>query len=220
MPVDDGFDAAVDAVVDRLPNDVPLVLLGYSMGARIGLGIALRHPERVVGAVLVGVDPGIEDAVARQERAAWDDAQADALEAQGLDAFVRSWERLPIFEGQARLDAEVLRAQRSQRLENTASGLAWAMRTLGLGRMHPWWDALRVARVPLYVVTGARDTKFAATTRAMSAASDLVTHSLLPGAGHNPLLETPGALAAGIDSFLQTLVSTTNDEGDAVPWAT
>ena len=53
------FEEVVDAVVRRIPFDEPALFVAYSMGARLALGIAARHPGRVAGLVLVGVDPGL-----------------------------------------------------------------------------------------------------------------------------------------------------------------
>jgi 2-succinyl-6-hydroxy-2,4-cyclohexadiene-1-carboxylate synthase len=197
LPEGEGFFAAVDALARALPSTRPAWLVGYSMGARVGLALALRHPARVAGAVLVGVDPGLRDEAARAERAAWDDAQALRIEAEGVAAFAASWAALPLFATQAALPGPLRAAQDAARREHTAAGLAWAMRALGLGRMPPQWDTLRRAP-PLHLVTGARDEKFAALAREIARVAPGSTHRAIEGAGHNVALEAPGALAAEI----------------------
>ena len=54
------------------------MLAGYSMGGRLALALALRHPERVRALVLVSASPGLADAEERAARRAADDALADA----------------------------------------------------------------------------------------------------------------------------------------------
>src|SRR4051812_40948586 len=50
------------------------VYIGYSMGGRLCLRVALDHPTRVRGLVLISASPGIADADERDERRRRDDA--------------------------------------------------------------------------------------------------------------------------------------------------
>src|SRR4051812_15439764 len=55
--------------------------LGYSMGGRYALRIALDRPDLVHRLVLVGASPGVADPDERAARCAADDALADHVEA-------------------------------------------------------------------------------------------------------------------------------------------
>jgi 2-succinyl-6-hydroxy-2,4-cyclohexadiene-1-carboxylate synthase len=188
-----GFFDAVDALAAEIPS--PVRLVGYSLGARLALGLLSRHAERVVSALLVAVHPGLEDESARRERMRWDDDQAALLEDSGVVAFVDGWERLPLFASQAALPDEVLRKQRRERLGHRVEGLAWAMRTLGLGRMPSLWSELPRLGRRLRLVTGARDAKFSAMAERIVASAAGAEHRVIEGAGHNPALEQPALLA-------------------------
>lgn len=196
IPAGARFTDVTDALVSALPFARPAWLVGYSMGARLALTMLLRHPDRFAGAVLVGVDPGLRTESERATRSAWDESQAHALEAHGLETFVSAWEALPLFATQSRLPASVQAQQRAERLGHTASGLAWAMRTLGLASMPPLWDALKTCPRPLHLVSGARDDKFTALGRAIADTAPQAVHHVIPDAGHNVVLEAPAALAA------------------------
>ena len=193
------FDDAVDAIAARMPF-APALVVGYSMGARVALGLAARHPSLVAGMVLVGVDPGLATDVDRDARIAWDDAQAHAIVEGGMALFVTSWESLPLFATQQSLPAAMRARRRAQRLAHTTDGLAWAMRALGLGRMPPLWDALESLPMPIHLVTGALDEKFTAIARSMVAKAPRITHAIVPGAGHDVALEAAQALAREIDT--------------------
>ena len=97
------FAAAVDAIAATLTE--PVVVAGYSMGARLALGLAIAHPRLVRAAVLAGVNPGVDEGE-RAARVAWEVAQAAAILERGLPAFVDAWERLPLFASQRGLSDE------------------------------------------------------------------------------------------------------------------
>ena len=96
-------------------------LVGYSMGGRLALHIALALPERVTRLILIGASPGLADPHARQERRRADEALADELQGLTMEAFAARWARTPVLAG-APPDVAA-RAQRD-RLRNTPEGLA------------------------------------------------------------------------------------------------
>jgi 2-succinyl-6-hydroxy-2,4-cyclohexadiene-1-carboxylate synthase len=187
------FEAAIDAFARRLPDRAHLV--GYSMGARVALGVAARHPERVASLVLVGLNPGLTDEAERVARRAWDEALAQDLEQKGLEAFVDAWEKLPLFATQATLPETTRARRRAERLAHVPAALAWAQRTLGLGAMPPLGAALAALAVPVHLVTGATDEKFTELARRVAAHAPAVLHTVVPATGHDVGLEAPRALA-------------------------
>ena len=106
--------------------------LGYSMGARFCLHVALTNPELVRGLVLLGGTAGIEDPAERAQRRQQDLATADRLERDGLERFLDDWLAQPLFAG---LPLE--RAFRSERLENTVDGLRSSLEQAGTGSQDP-----------------------------------------------------------------------------------
>jgi 2-succinyl-6-hydroxy-2,4-cyclohexadiene-1-carboxylate synthase len=175
--------ASFDAVAAYLAALKPerFVLCGYSMGGRLALDFAVRHPERVERLVVIGATPGIADDAERAERRKSDLALADRIEGIGLEAFVDEWGAQPLFATQPR---GVAALAREDRLRSTATGLAAALRGMGTGAMTPLHD-----RVPAATwVVGERDEKF----RAIAPDEAVV----VPGAGHAVHLEAPEAVAA------------------------
>ncbi len=200
-PAGEGFDGAVEALAAALPFPGRVGLVGYSMGARLALALALAHPERVAGAVLLGADPGMRDPAVRVARQAWDDAQAATVERDGIEAFVTGWESLPVFATQAVLPADVRARRRQERLGHTVAGVAWALRSLGTGRMAPRWGGLAGCAVPLRFVAGTLDAKFAAEAAEAAEATPRGTVGWIEGAGHDAALEAPDALARTVEAF-------------------
>jgi 2-succinyl-6-hydroxy-2,4-cyclohexadiene-1-carboxylate synthase len=172
--------------------------VGYSLGGRLCLRLALDRPDLVRALVLIGASPGIADPRARAERRAADERLATRIEREGVAAFVDQWLAGPLF---ATLPAEA--AGRADRLANTPEGLADALRRLGTGAQEPLWDRLGALRPPTLLVAGALDGKFAAVAGEMAAAIGPAARvALVPGAGHAAHLERPAALAAMVEEFL------------------
>lgn len=194
-----GFDDAVDALASRLT--APMAVAGYSLGGRLALALCARYPERITGALVVSANPGIEDAGDRRARREWDDQQAALLESEGIEAFVARWEALPMFATQTQAMRD---AQRPVRMSHDATALAAAMRSLGQGRMPPLWQALSRCWVPLRIVAGDRDPTYRAIAERMVALAPDASLHVVPGHGHNLLIEAPeviGQKLATLDSL-------------------
>jgi 2-succinyl-6-hydroxy-2,4-cyclohexadiene-1-carboxylate synthase len=168
-----------------------LHLVGYSMGARIGLRLLTRHPGLVRTATLVGVNPGLENDEDRGARAAEDEALAKLAETEGIDAVVGRWETLPLFSTQRSLPPQVLESQREVRLSHLGDGIAAALRSLGLGVMPNTWPELAQIRARVNLVVGSEDQKFLAIAERAAALIPGATVQRVAGAGHNPILEMP-----------------------------
>lgn len=181
----------------------PAHVLGYSMGARLALGVALLHPQVVRSLIMESGSPGLATEAERAERRASDAALADRIERHGIVAFVDEWERLPLWESQRRLPAAVQQRLRAQRLRNDPAGLAASLRSMGTGAQPSFWDDLARLDVPALLITGAYDPKFTAIAEAMRARNPAFQHQVVAGAGHTPHLEQPEAWRAAVEEWLQ-----------------
>ena len=179
----------------RALADGPCTLVGYSMGGRVALHTALTVPGLVERLVLIGASPGIADPAEREQRRRDDAALAERIEAIGVEAFAEEWGAQPLFAGQ---EPRVAAAAHADRLRNTATGLAAALRGLGTGVMEPLWDRLGELAIPVTLVVGERDAKFRAIAEQMAPAISGSRIELVAGTGHAAQLERPEAVAATI----------------------
>ena len=178
------------------PHLGPVHLCGYSLGARVALGLLVKHPELFSRATLLSVHPGLQSLAERQARAAADERWVEILHQDGLAEFLQKWEQQPLFATQAALPAAVLAAQEAVRRRHSSKGLARSLRTLGLAHMPDYWPALPALTLPVRLVVGALDEKF---TALADRAAEILPHAevtRLPGVGHNVLLEAPDAVCA------------------------
>jgi 2-succinyl-6-hydroxy-2,4-cyclohexadiene-1-carboxylate synthase len=175
----------------------PFALAGYSMGGRLALHVALAHPQRVSRLVLVSTTAGIECGEARARRRAEDEALAAWMEQERTISEVADrWAAQALFATQS---PQVAAAARADRLRNDPAALAAALRGIGTGVMAPLWDRLGELRMPVAVLAGARDAKFAALARRLVQALPRGSLTIVPGAGHALALEAPAAVAAAIE---------------------
>jgi len=170
-------------------------LAGYSMGGRLALAAALMLPDRVERLALIGATAGIEDAAERARRREDDERMALEIEASPIDAVARRWAEQPVLAGQPE---DVRAAAYADRLRSTPAGLAAALRGIGTGVMTPLWDRLGELRMPVTVMAGERDAKFAAIAERMVAAIPYAELIIVPGAGHAAHLEAPAFVARAL----------------------
>ncbi len=197
-----GRAAAVDADLwegaHLLAADVgPAVWVGYSMGGRLALHVALARPDATTRLVLVSATAGIEDNAERAARRAADEALAEAVERDGVDAFVERWLQNQMWETLPRDRAGI-----EHRRTNTAAGLASSLRRAGAGTQEPLWDRLPTVAAATLVVTGSVDTRFTRIGDRLAAAIPHATRVEIPGAGHAVPWEQPDAFVDAVDRWL------------------
>lgn len=196
-----GTNASVAADLEgcaRFVGDVggPAAYVGYSMGGRVLLHLALLRPDLVRALVLLGTTAGIDDPEERAARRAADAVLADRLELVGTASFIAEWLAQPLFAG---LPAEA-RGDRSA----DAAGLAASLRLTGTGSQQPLWDRLPALTMPTLVVAGAHDEKFRALAERLALAiGDHAEVATVPNAGHAAHLEQPDDFVAVVRPWLE-----------------
>lgn len=183
----------------------PAHWLGYSMGGRLALYVAVKHPGLMQSLIVESATAGLSNTAERQARRAADEALAARIERDGIAAFVDSWEQLPLFAGLARLPEEARAALHNQRLDNNPAGLANSLRGMGAGAQPSLWSRLASATAPTLLIAGAEDAKFVALNERLSTALPNATLCLVADAGHTVHLEQPEAFSAAVTRFLEGL---------------
>lgn len=185
-----------DALAAQL--DGPVDVIGYSMGGRLALSLAARHPSRVRRLLLVSTSLGIEDPEARAARLALDEERAAALrlaagahaagDADPWRAWLRSWLSAPLF---ASIDVEAAVARRAAR---SPKCMAHVIAALSPGRApsrHAW---SRTWPRPALWIAGEHDTRYARAARENATAMPAGDATIVPACGHALLEQAPLAL--------------------------
>ncbi len=201
--------ASVERTADDLASILdrerlaPAHVLGYSLGARIALALAVAHPRSIRRLVLESPSAGIEDPDARRERRAADEARAGRIERDGMAAFIDEWEREPIFASYADLPPARATRLRADRLRNRPAGISASLRGAGQGSMTPLFDRLAGITAPTLAIAGARDPAGRIRAEHVARAIPGARLAIVEAAGHAPHLETPATFRSLAHHFLK-----------------
>jgi 2-succinyl-6-hydroxy-2,4-cyclohexadiene-1-carboxylate synthase len=189
------WDANLDAIAAQLAERQPGcdAVVGYSLGARVALGLV--STGRVPYAILISVNPGLGDERDRVARRASDAQWAKLLREGGIRAFADAWQAQPLFATQLRAPAERLAERRAHRLALDPEQLARSLEVMGLAEMPDYRGAVTSDRCAL--VAGANDSKYLAIARDLPARLDVIADC-----GHDPTLEQPAVLGALIQRLV------------------
>jgi 2-succinyl-6-hydroxy-2,4-cyclohexadiene-1-carboxylate synthase len=193
-------EGCVAALAEQLAAAGGGSVIGYSLGGRLALQLAVEHPEQVRRAVLLSGSPGVAGECSRGQRRNQDEGRARRLEQAGLESFLDAWYRMPLF---AELRAhprfpDVL----ARRRHNDPRLLARSLRAMGAGRQRPLWDELPALRVPLLLLAGERDEKFTDIAFDVVARCPPAEAVVVRGRGHALVEEDPEAVIREAAGFL------------------
>jgi non-heme chloroperoxidase len=192
-----GFDAFADdvaALLDALGHERAL-LLGHSMGSVVARRLAVRHPRRVDGLVLIGAfagfagNPGVLalDEDVRQLRDPVDPAFVRGFQEAASTPDLPADFMHMVVEESLRLPAHVWQSLLQSLLEE--------------GPPSPM-----APPVPVLLLWGDRDTYALRSDQdALLRAMPGATLTVFAGAGHSPHWERPGAVASALAAFVRGL---------------
>ena len=194
------LDGAAQAVLAGVRH--PAHLVGYSMGGRLALKLALQHPEKLLSLTLISASPGLPTAAERTARRRGDEALAADLEQHGLSAFLTPWYAQNLF-GDLRWKPALLRRLLARRKKNDAAELARMLRGCGVGRQPSLWPQLKKLRLPVLLLAGAKDEKYVRVMRQMQRQIPGAQLCVVPGAAHAVVEEQPARVALVLEKFLR-----------------
>jgi len=204
---DQSAEAWEEAILEGLPDE-PVVLIGWSLGGMLGLRLALHHPARLAGLVLVSTTPSF------RLRPDWSHACAD-------DVFERFQESLEINEKRLldrffslmlqgdtldrRRYLDIVRQAVDRYHASSSAGLHTGLNLLDELDLR---DSLKGVSVPSLVVHGRNDAIVPVGAAEFLAAKipDATLH-VLP-AGHAPHLTHPETLNGILEEWCQNSIST------------
>ena len=178
------------------------ILVGYSMGARLALGMALEYPDRFDGLVFISGNPGLESQAARDQRRDSDEQVARRIEEGHLDSFLEQWYRAEVFTG---LPEELRRAEIKRKLSRDSNDWPAILRTHSVSQQPNYWPILGQLSIPTIAVAGERDEKYRQIMKRIESefGSPTLSAKIVPHCGHMVHRENPEALIQIICDAIQ-----------------
>ncbi|GAA0588317.1 2-succinyl-6-hydroxy-2,4-cyclohexadiene-1-carboxy late synthase [Virgibacillus siamensis] len=179
-------------------------VIGYSMGGRTALSLAMLYPEKLCSLTLESTSPGLSYEQERMDRRNRDTQLAKRLERDGIEVFVHFWENIPLFDTQKKLLNDTRQKIRNERLNQSAEGLAMSLRSMGTGQQPSWWGRLHELKLPVLLLAGAYDEKFIGINKKMAKRMQQASLRLIENAGHAIHVEQPQIFGKIVTEFLRT----------------
>jgi 2-succinyl-6-hydroxy-2,4-cyclohexadiene-1-carboxylate synthase len=204
----------------------PVMIAGYSMGARLAAACVLAEPDLYRSALLISVNPGLDEAdeQGRESRLLFDRQWAQRMRRNPWEETWSAWNQQPVLKPGSRAmrlkEMNGRQGKISRGLEGRREAWARAIELWSLGRqpdmrasLLEWSAGTSTQTRPLTIMTGTEDVKFTELTlawlkpQAFSAISapPSVRHRHALGAGHRVLQEAPEDIAAEISVLLKQL---------------
>jgi 2-succinyl-6-hydroxy-2,4-cyclohexadiene-1-carboxylate synthase len=158
-------------------------LVGYSMGGRLALYLAIYFFERFYRVVLESASPGLELSEERKERVEIDNGWAEMFENETYDHFLEKWYQQPLFHSLRKHKAFPKLLKR--RKEDAASDVSHVLREMGCGTQPALWYQLEHMVIPVLAVAGGEDEKYKAIASAMHLHYHRVQVKVVEHCGHN-----------------------------------
>ena len=174
-------------------------LLGYSMGGRTALYLAIHYPKRFGQIILESASPGLRTEQERAARRLWDAKIAARLASEPLKQFLTSWYEMTLFDS-FRMHPNFEHAF-ERRVNNSPHQLAFSMQKMGTGSMPSLWEGWRQVQQATLIV-GALDAKYVGVSAEMLKSNPTATRHILPNAGHNTHFERPTEFLSLLQSHL------------------
>ena len=197
----DSFKHCGQLVADTLRHyvskEAPVVLIGYSLGARIvmhGLVSGIYDAFNLQAAIIEGGNFGLKSDEEKQKRLLNDQAWANRFENEKIEQVLFDWYEQPVFTS---LNHEQRQNLVQRRSDNLGKSVARMLVTTSLAKQEFLLDKLKQVKTQLHYVCGSNDAKFS-----RLAAESQLSYSEVLGAGHNVHQEQPEIFSQVIRSVL------------------
>ncbi|CRX38137.1 alpha/beta fold hydrolase [Estrella lausannensis] len=150
-PLDSMGEVLNNYIGELWPGEKP-VLLGYSMGGRLGLQALKRKESSFRAAIFVSTHFGLTDREQRLARIEEDSKLSARMEIESFSKFCDEWDRRPLFEGAPK----VLR--RESQFDKSA--LSFALNEWSLGKQEYFKAMVEKLDIPILVISGENDLTF------------------------------------------------------------
>lgn len=175
-------------------------LLGYSMGGRIAIYLAIHYPDLFNKIIIESAQPGIKDKKERNQRKNQDLALSKKIKSEELSEFLNYWYNQPLFSTlkNHKNFANLLQS----RLKNNPELLSQSLIEMGTGTQPSLWNKLNKIKNSCLMITGEHDLKYQKIFSKMHKEILLSKFVIIKNCGHNVHFENPQEFSKVVLTFL------------------
>ncbi len=176
-------------------------LVGYSMGGRLALYLAIHYSAVFKKCVLESSSPGLKTVAEQHARIKHDSTLAKELQTNDFSKFLEKWYNQPLFRSLKNLPT--FNKLFNARLKNNPHELALSLLEMGTGAQPSLWERLNDCSSSILALAGEYDAKFRAIGEEMSLKSDAVEFEMISKAGHLIHLENQSEFINCLNQFFK-----------------
>lgn len=197
-----GCSGSIMDILDRNGID-KCILVGYSMGARLALFIAVEFPDRFKGLVIESASPGLKTKNEREKRYLDDLKLAENLSSSPIESFLQKWYDQPIFLSLKNHPdfPDLIKS----RMRNNPSELVRSLRNMSIGLQPELWNKWDSINIPSLLIAGENDSKYVTILSEMNDKSGYSNISIEPECGHNIHFEKKNSYIQELLKFLKSI---------------
>ena len=175
---------------------------GYSMGGRLAIAYAAKHPNRINHLILESTSMGISDDKIKNKRLE-NDLELSILIESDYGRFINQWEQSPLFSMQEKRNKEGFLLQRKERMQHNPLQLSQSLKIFSQGAMKSYEFEFSNFTFPISIINGGEDEKYVKIGKEMCRLNNNCSQYILK-AGHNVYLENPNDFMITLKKILNS----------------
>lgn len=173
------------------------VLIGYSLGGRLGMHVLLSNPSLWSSAIFISAHPGLSSSEEKAKKRVSDQVWANRFLKEPWDILIQNWNNNPVFAGKPY-------AMPKEEKDYERDKLAKQLVNWSLGNQDFLLGQLSRLSIPILFVAGELDQKYCKIAEQFR---DFAEISIFPEAGHRVPWEQPVFFETKVNEFLTRLDS-------------
>ncbi|MEQ1722225.1 MAG: alpha/beta fold hydrolase [Pseudobdellovibrio sp.] len=192
------FNKQTDSIIKKIKSfdrfNGKKILLGYSLGGRIGLHILKQNPELFDHYVFLSTNPGLKNPEDRQKRILYDQSWSEKISLENWDSFINEWNSQSVFAGSP--DEAKRDPSRYDLLKLKESMVKWS-----LGQQTDFSETIQMFNYKITWMVGDRDEKYCEIANNLKKSGVLKEYDKASG-GHRIWLDNPQAVVDAVSKFI------------------
>lgn len=176
------------------------ILLGYSLGGRLGFHALLHQPELWQGAIIISADSGLASECDRRNCLKKDNVWSIQLLHDNWDNLIQEWNSLPVFCGRqpsySALEKDYSRLKISKAFQNFSKGHQFNL-----------LSNLQNLNIPVLYISGVEDEKYCQIGQKLAHHCPSITHRIILNSGHRVPWENRNNFISIITHFIEQVLN-------------